>query len=69
MNLLRERIIEKLQDFPDSELREILSFVDFLGWRSVKDEDSLLSVAGILSGKSLTGEEIERDLYDHAKVG
>ena len=69
MNLLRERIIEKLQDLPDSELREILSFVDFLGWRSVKDEDSLLSVAGILSGMRITSEEIESAPYGDEKGG
>jgi hypothetical protein len=67
MAVLRERIIEKLHDLPDEELREVLSFVDFLNWRSGKEESALLSVAGILTGKSLTSDEIEEELYGNGK--
>lgn len=62
-SILRERVIEKLQDVPDKDLRHVLSFLDILTRHAANDEDPLLSVIGSLSGKPLSAEEIENDLY------
>ena len=63
MLALREQIVEKLDHLPDSRLREVLSFVEFLTWRALDEEAPLLSVAGILGGSPLSAEEIEQELY------
>ena len=64
MMALKEQIVEKLDHLPESNLRQVLSFVEFLTWRSPEQDDPLLSVAGILSGSPLSAEEIEQQLYD-----
>jgi hypothetical protein len=63
MVALRERIIEKLEYLPESNLRQVLSFVEFLTWRAMEQDEPLLSVAGVLSGKMLSAKEIEEELY------
>jgi hypothetical protein len=67
MVALRERIVEKLEYLPESNLRQVLSFVEFLTWRATDQDEPLLSVAGILSGKMLSAEEIEEELYGDRK--
>ena len=63
MASVRDRIVERLDDLPEPNLREVLSFVEFLTWRAAGQDEPLLSVAGILSGKTLSAEEIEHELY------
>lgn len=63
MDSLKDKILDKLQDLPEPSLREVLSFVDFITWRSTTDESPLLSVAGILSGNPVSAQEIEKQLY------
>ncbi len=63
MITLKERIVEKLDHLPEPNLREVLDFVEFLTWRTVEQDEPLLSVAGILSGKMLSAQEIEQELY------
>ncbi len=63
MVALRERIVDKLEYLPESNLRQVLSFVEFLTWRATDQDEPLLSVTGILSGKMLSAEEIEEELY------
>jgi hypothetical protein len=60
---IRDRIVEKLEQLPESKLREVLIFVDFLTWRVEDQDEPLLSIAGSLSGKSLSAKEIEDELY------
>jgi len=67
MVALRERIVEKLEYLPESNLRQVLSFVEFLTWRATDQDEPLLSVAGVLSGKILSAEEIEEELYGDRK--
>jgi hypothetical protein len=67
MVALRERIVEKLEYLPESNLRQVLSFVEFLMWRATDQDEPLLSVAGVLSGKMLSAEEIEEELYGDRK--
>jgi hypothetical protein len=69
MVALRERIVEKLEYLPESNLRQVLSFVEFLTWRATDQDEPLLSVAGVLSGKMLSAEEIEEELYGNRKEG
>jgi len=40
-----------------------LSFVEFLTGRDTEQDEPLLSVAGVLSGKMLSAKEIEEELY------
>lgn len=63
MVALRERIVEKLEYLTESNLRQVLSFVEFLTWRAPEQNEPLLSVAGVLSGGMLSAEEIEEELY------
>ncbi len=63
MVAVRERIVEKLEYLPESNLRQVLSFVEFLTWRATEQDEPLLSVAGVLSGKMLSAAEIEEELY------
>jgi len=67
MIALRERIVEKLEYLPEPNLRQVLSFVEFLTWRTTDQDEPLLSVAGILSGKMLSAEQIEEELYGDRK--
>ncbi len=68
---VREKIVERLQDFPEPTLREVLDFVEFLAWKtrnhvqqgSKSEDDPILAVLGILPGKALTNEEIDEELY------
>jgi hypothetical protein len=67
MIALRERIVDKLEYLPESNLRQVLNFVEFLTWRATDQDEPLLSVAGVLSGKMLSAEEIEEELYGDRK--
>ena len=67
MIALRERIVEKLEYLPEPNLRQVLSFVEFLTWRATDQDEPLLSVAGILSGEMLSAEQIEEELYGDRK--
>jgi hypothetical protein len=63
MTVLKERITEKLDRLPESDLREVLDFVEFLTWRTSEPYEPLLRVAGSLSGEMPSADEIERELY------
>ncbi len=67
MVALRERIVEKLEYLPESNLHQVLSFVEFLTGRDTEQDEPLLSAAGILSAETLSAEEIERELYGDRK--
>lgn len=66
MTSLRERIVAKLQDLPEPDLREVLTFVEFLTWRTTRGEESLLTIAGSLAGDSLSARDIEDEIYGDA---
>ncbi len=63
MTSLRERIVAKLQDLPEPDLREVLTFVEFLTWRTTREEEPLLTIAGGLAGESLSARDIEDEIY------
>jgi hypothetical protein len=56
-------LVEKIKELPAIRLQEVSDFVDFLRSRSQKDDDPILEVVGCLSGKLLTGQEIEDVLF------
>lgn len=60
---LKKRLLESLAEMPETRLQEVVDFVDFLRVREQKHEDPLLRVAGCLSGRPLSAEEIEDELY------
>jgi len=62
-NIFRENLIEKISGLPEDRLQEVLDFVDFIKSRKPKVDDPILNVAGCLSGKPLSGSEIEEELY------
>lgn len=69
MSSLKERIEEKLDFLPETELYEVLDFVEFLIKRKGSDRLSsqkspVLAVAGNLSSDPLTSEEIETELSE-----
>ncbi|MCD6468887.1 MAG: DUF2281 domain-containing protein [Thermoplasmata archaeon] len=61
--VLRQKLLEKVADLPEVRLQEILDFVDFLRARERENEDSILKVAGCLTGSPLSAEQIEEELY------
>jgi hypothetical protein len=67
MNSLKERIEDKLDSLVETELYEVLDFVEGLINRKVEtqsptEESPLLGITGILSIEPLTSEEIEKEL-------
>lgn len=60
---LKNELIVKIKDLPDYRVREVLDFVDFLSDRMKVMEDPLLNISGCLSGKPMTSEEIDKELY------
>ena len=66
MSPLKEKIVEGLQALPETELQEVLHFVEFLQWRTQSQDEPLLAIAGSLSGEMLSAEEIEEVLYGQA---
>ena len=60
---LKEDILEKLEQLPESALREVRDFVVSISLKSRPQDDPVLAVAGILSGPPLSVEEIEQELY------
>jgi len=62
-NIFRENLIEKISGLPEDRLQEVLDFVDFLKSRKQEVENPILNVAGCLSGRPLSGGEIEEELY------
>ncbi len=60
---LKNELIVKIKDLPDYRVREVLDFVDFLSDRMRVMEDPLLNISGCLSGKPMTSEEIDKELY------
>jgi len=61
--LLKEHISRELDNLPMPALNEVLKFIEMLSQQADHEEDPILSVAGILSGDGLSGEEIETELY------
>lgn len=60
---LRQKLLRKIAGLPEGRLREVIDFVDFLKLRERGERDSILEVAGCLSGSPLSAEEIEEELY------
>ena len=60
---IKEELLKKIADLPESQLQEVLDFVAFLVSRQPKIEDPILNVAGCLSGSPLSAKEIEEELY------
>jgi len=61
--VLRKKLLERITDMSEARVQEILDFADFLRIRERKSADSVLSVAGCLSGTPLSAAEIEEELY------
>ena len=61
--VLRQKLLEKATALPEDRLREVLDFIDFLRTREKGDRNSVLEVAGCLSGRPLSAAEIEEELY------
>ncbi len=67
MTSIRDMIVEKLDELPESKIREVLTFVEFISWHTIEQDEPLLSIAGTLSGKGLSAKEIEQELYGDSK--
>ena len=63
VNDTAEILMGKIRELPQTRVLEVINFVDFLRSRSQKDDDPILDVIGCLSGKSLSTQELEEDLY------
>jgi Protein of unknown function (DUF2281) len=60
---LKKQLLEKVTDLPEARVQEVLDFVDFLRLREQSSEDTILQVAGCLSGPPLSAGDIEDELY------
>lgn len=61
-----QALLQKLLQLPPDKITEVEDFVDFLLAKNQDNplaEEPLLSVVGLLSGKPLTVDEIETELY------
>jgi len=58
-----EMLLWKIRELSQTRVLEVIDFVDFLRSRSQKDDDPILDVIGCLSGKSLSTQELEEELY------
>lgn len=58
-----KKIEKKLSTLPAYRLKEVMDFIDFLQDRDARSGETILDVAGCLSGPPLTSEEIEEELY------
>lgn len=47
MSAVQGRILERLQQLPDSLLRDVLQYIDFLLWRRSSRRDEAMSATGI----------------------
>ena len=63
----KKKIIENIEELPESNLKEVLDFIKFLKSKRKNREDSILKVAGCLSGNSISAKEIEEELYGEFK--
>jgi hypothetical protein len=61
--VLRKKLLERIANMPEARLQAILDFADFLRIQERKNADSVLDVAGCLSGSPLSSAEIEEELY------
>jgi len=61
--VLRRKIMENAADLREVRLQEVLDFIAFLRTREKGYEDSILEVAGCLSGSPLSAVDIEEGLY------
>ncbi len=66
--VLKDELLIRLDDIEESQLHEVLDFVDFLKARKRILEDPVLEVAGCLSGNPLSAEEIEKELYGEESI-
>jgi len=69
MSALRDSIIQKIDALPEPALRQVLDFVSFLAWKGADGEQSVLAVAGQLSGAPMSAHEIEQALYGQDRQG
>jgi hypothetical protein len=60
---VRAQVIEKIAYLQDSDLAELLKFIEFLQWRSRCVVNPVLANAGVLSGEPMSATEIEAILY------
>lgn len=60
---IKTQITEKLNDLPETNLQEVLDFVEFLRYRNCPSEDPILDVAGMFSDTPLNSSEIDLVLY------
>ena len=62
---LKERIVQKLDDLSETNLRKVLELVEQLYPISSNgdEDDPILAVAGTLSFPPLTNEQIDQELY------
>ncbi|HEY3857631.1 MAG TPA: DUF2281 domain-containing protein [Verrucomicrobiae bacterium] len=67
MSALKEKIIEELEELPEPALKQVMNYLVSLKRHDAEEEPSLLSIAGALSGKQMSGEEIENELYGPVK--
>lgn len=66
---IKESIVEKLEQMPEPELREIIDFVDFIFRKVQNREEPILQVAGVLSGEPISARNIELELYGEPENG
>ncbi len=63
---VRHTIVDEPDLPPEPELREVLDSMGSMTPRSTVEEEPLLAVSGILSGESMSAQEIEQELCGDA---
>jgi hypothetical protein len=63
------KVMSSVGGLPAFRIEELLDYIEFLKSREEKAEDSILKVAGILSGEPISAKEIDKELYlSHSRM-
>ncbi len=62
MDSIKAKIVEKLEQFPENTLQEVLDFVDFLEYRKVNNQEISLSTASNDTREKSDIEWLDNDL-------
>jgi hypothetical protein len=62
---IRQTLDAKLQRLPESDLREVLNFVESLSGHPEEEDKPLLRLAGTLSREPISAEEVDEAVYEN----
>jgi|GEM_PF-3658684 len=67
---LKERIVQRLDELSETNLRRVLELVEHLDQKSSNgnEDDPILAVVGLFSDEPLSSRDIDRELYGDCEI-